>query len=61
MTEISESGRFWINPSKIKPRSNRGGLNLLSMRNMNGLKNVDKMLGATSGITLNEAKLPNKA
>ena len=61
MTEISESGRFWKNPSKRKLRSNRGGLNLLSMRNMNGLKNVDKMLGATSGIILNEAKLPNKA
>ena len=39
MTEIGES--VWIflkNPSKRKPRSDRGGLNLISMRDMNRLK-----------------------
>ena len=38
MTEMGESVRFWENPSKRKPRSNRGGLNLFSMRDMNRLK-----------------------
>ena len=28
---------FWKNPSKRKPRSDRGGLNLFSMRDMNRL------------------------
>ena len=62
MTEIGESVRnFLKNPSKRKPRSDRGGLNLISMRDMNRLKkNVDRMPGATSGIIFNEARMPNK-
>ena len=61
-TEIGESLRIFVkNPSKRKPRSDRGGLNLISMRDMNPLKkNVDRMPGATSGIIFNEARLPNK-
>ena len=39
MTEIGESVRiFGKNPSKRKPRSDRGGLNLFSMRDMKRLK-----------------------
>ena len=34
---------------------------LLSMRNNSGLKNVDRMPRATSGIISKEARLPNKA
>ena len=62
MTEIVESVRIFLkNPSKRKPRSDRGGLNSISMRDMNRLKkNVDRMPGATSGIIFNEARLPNK-
>ena len=62
MTEIGESVRILgKKPSKRKPRSDRSELNLLSMRDMNLLKNVNRMPGATSGITLNEAGLPEKA
>ena len=51
MTEIDESVSIFF----------RGGLNLISMRDMNRLKkNVDRMPGATSGIIFNEARLPNK-
>ena len=39
MTEIGKSVRILgKNPSKRKPRSDRSGLNLLSMRDMNRLK-----------------------
>ena len=63
MTEICESVRIF---RKILQRGNlmsdRGGLNLISMHDMNRLKkNVDRMPGATSGIIFNEARLPNKA
>ena len=46
MTEIGESVRIVLkHPSKRKPRSDRGGLNLISMRDMNRLKkNVDRCL-----------------
>ena len=62
MTEIGESVRIFLkNPSKRKPRSDCGGLNLISMRDLNRMKkNVDRMPGATSGIIFNEARLPNK-
>ena len=60
MTEIGESVRIFLKKS-FKPRSDRGGLNLISMRDMNRLKkNVDRMPGATNGIIFNEARLPNK-
>ena len=63
MTEICESVRIF---RKILQRGNlmsdRGGLNLISMHDMNRLKkNVNRMPGATSGIIFNEARLPNKA
>ena len=39
MTEIGEIVKdFWKNPSKRKPRFDRGGLNLFSMRDMNRLR-----------------------
>ena len=63
MTEIGEIVKdFWKNPSKRKPRFDRGGLNLFSMRDMNRLRKTQTLMpGATSGIIFNEARLPNKA
>ena len=60
MTKIGESVRIF--GKILGPRSDRGGLNLFSMRDMNRLKkNVDRMPGATSGIIFNEARLPHRA
>ena len=63
ITKIGESVRICEkNPSKRKPRSDRGGFNLFSMRDMNRLgKNVDRMPGATREIILNKDRLANKA
>ena len=61
MTEIGVYG-FLEKSFKEETRSDRGGLNLFSMRDMNRLKkNVNRMPGATSGIIFNKARLPNKA
>ena len=55
MTEIGESARILRKSrSNRKPRSDRGGLNLLPMRDMNQLKSENRMPGATSGIISNE-------
>ena len=49
MTEIGKSVRiFGKNPSKRKPRSDRDGLNLFSMRDMNQLKKKKRRQNAWS-------------
>ena len=59
MTEIGESVRIFRKIlQKRKSRSDRGGLNLISMHDMNRLENVDRMPGATSGIKQIKQKPP---